>query len=631
MRISARLALSMMIGLVGAACRPTSAADVAPDRPYDLHVVVYFGKQRGITDEFRRGIRSELETHLRAALGVLAKVEVVDYQATTPQDRLPLWSEVEARGFGVLDGMTALSRYKAHFVRIDFHDGQYSVQCRQHDGLTGLASPVVRRAGTADRAFVARTILSEIARDFGAVGRVIPTASDAVRIQFHGGAMPGADLSPWVNPGDVFALVRMSGSDRPTGERVNSALLVVREPVRDGTCPAQLFSRYLNPMKVDAEYRAIRLGATSGPIRLKFVNEQGAPHASLQLRVSPTGFFATDAVRDQGITRDGIFETASAYDRIAFVRVFSGERLLAQVPVEVLSNQVVSVTVRTVAGGDELSNLESDARACRRRLEEILSRLIENNRQLRDLLTETKNQMALTRVRTTAAMVEAELPRQVAELARLRDAASKRSGVKLPLEESDRIVRTIEDRAKSLRGLAGELEKAVQAAASPEADQQRKEFLALLRRAEREYEDADFDKAIATYKKALTTAGDWPEIRKRLEELETAWRVKDDAHKEARRVIFEDVPRLNEPEAIRNSLSAIHAALDTCRRANDRLTPRKLYLELIRVAILLARRDEELRKGDAEENRKQLEALAAVSVSVQSLFAEVEKVIRSKD
>src|SRR5262249_53870178 len=227
-------------------------------------------------------------------------------------------------------------------------------------------------------------------------------------------------------------------------------ILRLQELAKGGVGKAQLFSRYLNPMKQETDYRAIKLGTTAAPVRLYFVDESGVLHNNLQVRVSPNSFSVSDTIRDQGVTRDGKFETTNSYKKIAFVRTLSGERLLAQIPVEVIENHVSTIVLRPVAGGEELAQLEADARTCRRRLEEILNRLIENNRQLRELLAEAKNQMALVRVRATAAMVESELPRQVTELARLKEAAAKRSGTRLPFDECDRMVRTIEDRAKTL-------------------------------------------------------------------------------------------------------------------------------------------------------------------------------------
>ena len=82
---------------------------------------------------------------------------------------------------------------KRHFVEVSFADGRYVVRARQHDGSTGLASPVVRRTWTSDRQFVARAAALLIDQDFGVVGTVVPGKSEGqmVQLALKGGGFLG--------------------------------------------------------------------------------------------------------------------------------------------------------------------------------------------------------------------------------------------------------------------------------------------------------------------------------------------------------------------------------------------------------------------------------------------------------
>src|SRR5262245_38811213 len=128
-------------------CGSTFAAlDPEVRKPYQLQVVLRFAAQRQLTQVFKDQLKRELRDSLQTQLGPMGQVEVVDDH--------PLLSQIETRGLQqVLDGMekskTATpSPVKTHFVQVDIVDGQYEVQAGQHDGLTGLSSPVIRKART---------------------------------------------------------------------------------------------------------------------------------------------------------------------------------------------------------------------------------------------------------------------------------------------------------------------------------------------------------------------------------------------------------------------------------------------------------------------------------------------------
>src|SRR5205085_1338587 len=102
-------------------------------------------------------------------------------------------------------------------------------------------------------------------------------------------------------------------------------------------------TRYAGPLARGFPNRVVALGATQGPLRLRFIDADGLPHQSLQVKISPTGFGPEDPIRDQGAVRDGEFVTANAYDRLAFVRVEAADKAIP-IPVAVLDDRVVVST-----------------------------------------------------------------------------------------------------------------------------------------------------------------------------------------------------------------------------------------------------------------------------------------------
>src|SRR5262245_56629256 len=123
------LSLVVFLGLVGVSGLRAEA--VESTKPYRLRVVLDVGKHRVLTDVFREQLRRELRDGLQASFGALAQVEVADTH--------PRLAEVRRDGLkAALDRWHYLTGVKTHFVLVDFIDGQYVLQARQHDGLTGL-------------------------------------------------------------------------------------------------------------------------------------------------------------------------------------------------------------------------------------------------------------------------------------------------------------------------------------------------------------------------------------------------------------------------------------------------------------------------------------------------------------
>ncbi len=616
---------AVVVGLV--VTSPAVALGPEADQPYDFRVVVRVAPHRLLTPAFRRQLQADLRDSLQAALGATAAVQVLD--ADDPQ--AGGWLDPAA-----LDAHSALSPVKRHFVEVSFAGGRYSVVARQLDGSTGLASPVVRRASTADRAFVSRLITRFIGQDFGIVGTVAGKDGDRVRLRFRGGALPSADLARWVPAGSVFALARIEG-DPPRGRAVpDTYLQAIAEP-RDGQCECRLVSRYIDDRKRDpladwdrVTFRALLLGTSEAPVRLRLVDHYGLPVQGLQVSVSQVGLRPNDPARDQGAARNGAYETAASYDRIAFVRVSLGARSVALVPVPVLDDRTMVIEVKPEANGPAKEQVALDARNTRQRLSDILRRLMEQYRHLDVLAQNTQNSEALARVRQSLERLRGELDTLTPELTRLRrEAQALGADVGPVLDQCDAYMLEIGKRRDFLARVEEDLRKAVEAETSPETQAKRDSVLSLYRKAEAQRGEADYEKAIATYKEILQKLGEQPEVRKKLEELEKGWELKGEEHRKAREFAYGPWANVKSFEDVRTRLPEAREALAACKTVGDMLTAHKLYLVAsTAVTDAVVKTVEELEKSQLDEDKIRLKLAEQVSQELQGFIKEAGAFVR---
>jgi hypothetical protein len=207
------------------------------EQPYELHVVLHVAEHRVLTPAFQEQLQRQLRDYLRLTLGKLANVTILRTH--------PRLAEVRARGLQqALDGWTDLSSVKTHFVLLDFRDGRYELQARQHDGTSGLSSPVVRRDATSDRRLVARKAALLVDQDFGLVGTVIRGAGGKTQLAIRAGNL-GVPLGRWLRRGDVFAVARITREgDRQRATRLDWALLQVLDEPNHGVCRCRYVTRF---------------------------------------------------------------------------------------------------------------------------------------------------------------------------------------------------------------------------------------------------------------------------------------------------------------------------------------------------------------------------------------------------
>jgi tetratricopeptide (TPR) repeat protein len=597
---------------------PASADDAT--KPYDFRVILRIEPHRLLTPTFQRQLHDELQDALQAAFGPLAQVDV--------QDANTAWLDP-----ATLDRHSETASAKRHFVEIAYVDGRYVIKARQHDGETGLASPVVREARTADRAFVGRLVTRFIEQDFGPVGTVVrfDKGTDRAVLALHGGALSPGDWPRRVPIGTVFAVSRVEGSP-PRGRPVESAYLVTVAEPKDGRVDCRFVYRYQDQLAdwSAVTYRALRLGTAAGPVRLRVVDRNGLPQSGLQVRVSADGFRPTDAVRDQGAVRAGVFDTANAYDPIAFVLITSGDLKVAQVPVPVIDDRVTLVRMTAqAAGGEARQQLELDARNAHQRLLDIRRRLSEQNSRLNGVIRSQRHQEALVDVKKGLDLLDSELGALTAEIRRLRkDAARVESSAGPVLEQCDVFVKDIRKRRESLVQSQDRLEEAIKD--EKQQEPQRQSYLALLARADAQCEDADFEEAIKTLEQILQDHGELEKVRKRLTLLQEQWTIKTEEQRQARRFAYGPWAKLKTLDDVRTNLPKAREALDACKQVGDRLTALKLLNASTAATEVVVKAVEELEKGDSDSDKINLQQAVAVNAEFQAFIKDVSEFVRSE-
>jgi tetratricopeptide (TPR) repeat protein len=612
--------LSLVVVLLAS---PTAAGlDAGLKKPYQLEIVLHFAGHRFLTPTFRSEVKRQLADLLRLNFGPLAQVEI--------KDGHPLLKEVLVKGLGpALDGWEELSDAKTHFILIDYSGGQYRLQARQHDGLTGLNSPVVRQVRTADRRLVARLAARLVDQDFGLVGTVVGQDDNGVTLALRGGGL-GVPLERWLRVGDVLAVSRFQHeAGKLRAAPIPWALLRVVSRRADGTCHCHYFYRYKADGLDGGEFRALRLATAKAPLRLRFLDDKTfAPQAGLTVRISRTDYGAKPTELTTG--PDGLIVTPDSYEGVAFVQVVSGKDVRAQFPVAIVDDRTVvcpfSISEEAVVRGQ----LDLRRESWLRRLYEELRLANERVTRLNRLL-EKAPQKALDQARLGERNLFQEIEALEAEQVALRKAAAEQAVVAFDLSEGEQRLRELREQHQQLQDFIGRLNKVITESKSEKA----KALQTLLERASLLEKQAEFDQAIALYKKALDESPQFADVsgvRAHLAQLEKDWKLKDEAHQKARRFIYQTWPKKMDTAVLKAALPRARKALQTCKEAGDQLSPRRMLVADVDHASQLKDRLAALRRApQSEDTRTEIRTIAQLAADLQRLHAEVSAYVRKKE
>jgi hypothetical protein len=554
-----------------------AALDPEKTARYPLKVVLHIGDQRLFTPVFKDSVERELRDSLEAALSDLATVEVVREH--------PRLKEVLEIGLDkALDNWKDITEVKTHFILIDFVDGQYEVQTRQHDGFTGQASPVVRREHTPDRQFVARTATLLVGRDFGLVGTVIEEASpQTLKVAFRGGGL-GVPLDRWVQKDDVMIIVQVSGAPGALrATREPWAVLRVQDEPKDGVCTCQLFHRHKKKLDTGPGilgYRCLKISTIKSPLRLRLVKAKAraiTPESARQIQVRRLGFTGEDNSKIQGATdADGYFTTEKdkekgEFDNLVFVTILSGNTPRAQIPIPLIDQRVVSVPVDLSADGDLQLTVRRDLW-----VQQVFESLVVLSAIFKDLEASAnkpgEQDALLKKAQTSFQSVQETLTRfQQQREAMVQDA----KGQPLDLAEGDQRLKELQAGHLKLKKYVEKLEQI----ATAKNDPKRKAIENQILQAEQLEGDAEVPRALEVYEQSLKLPGmdeaTAKQIRDRIVQLKEDWKAKSVKHQTARNFIYDTWPTI-EPLKLKARLKEARDAFEACREVGDLFGPQKL-------------------------------------------------------
>ncbi len=562
-----------------------------------------------MTPIFQEQVQRELHDQLQLTLGALARVEVV-------RDH-PLLAEIEVKGLETgLDGWDRISSVKTHFVLVDFTQGMYVVKARQHDGMTGLSSPVTRETRTSDRTFVATIASRLVEQDFGLVGTASRSGKDVI-VALKGGGL-GVSLERWVKPGDVFLVSRITGArDAQRGTRLPWTLLEVTGLPRDGNCPCRLWHRYANDDLGDSPgvlgYRCLKISTTTGPVQLRIVNDgdfQPLPFLRVNI-LKPGGAKPAELTTN----REGLVVSRDTYKNLAIVRIQSGDTVRAQFPVEITGAGTVVCRLKVQADAEVQTVLEL-------RKEQWTRRILDNLRLASDRVTELNQDLnqSLDKALEAAQAGLKDMTGELEYLTQERQLISKQAEEKkvaLDLRDGDTGLTALGKRKEDLARFVTRTRDILK-------ESRGEKTLALAKMLERARlleGEADFDQAIALYEKVLAASPEQSKVKDYLDRLKAEWLPRGPAHAQARAFLMETWPRL-EATDLASNLNKAQKALAVCREAGDTLTPRKVLRMTVLHASHLEKQLDTLKRQESSDNIAQAKVIAGVIEGLRRLHAE---------
>jgi chaperonin cofactor prefoldin len=622
------------LAAVVAAVAPLRADDMA--EPYRVQVVMQFGAHRLLTPQFRDRLRQELADELKAALG---KRDTVTVEELKVEENTPaMWKRVAAEGLGVLDSIPDLSDHKTHFVQIDYADGQYEIAARQHDGSTGLASPLIRREETPDRMVVGRLAAKLIGHDFGVVGVVLDVQGDVARVQLKGGKT-GTPLERWVKPKDVFAVAQVKsaagnrGSANASGRgrlETDTILQVTDKPGADGVVKCRVFTGRKAVPDLNGS-RCLELGTTTTVLRLRVVDESGATMTNVQV-LAGDGFGDDSSGQQSTELRDGVYVSKASFENAACVRVQAGGVLLARLPLPLLDGQVITQSVRKSTGPtSELTELLQGWRDVVDSINETNQVHNGNMKQLVTLIQERKNRPALDKAKASLEMIKADeqkLTRLVADLITLtsKQPPSIQKQLQPVREQSEQRLEEMRAGERKVEERIGELKNAIEEASSGAAGNKGSQLKFLGTQAKIQMDQGEFEKALGYYDQILKLdpAGQVP-VKEAADRLRSDLAKRD---REANRFATDVWPKLRTAQEVNAKLDEAKKWVKVCQTKGDKLTLMKLQ-NVARTSIGAALNDQKkgLKTAENEDDRQTEKQILAVAQELITLDGDITKAL----
>ncbi|HVK15811.1 MAG TPA: hypothetical protein VM533_02620 [Fimbriiglobus sp.] len=627
---------------------PPARLDPEAATPYRLRVVVRFDPHPVFYPAYREQITDAIKAALQTPLGEVGRVEVTDLDAVPEEKREPLWKKFVQDGWAALEApeFRELTGVKTHFLRVRFEGNGYRLEARQHDGSTGLPSPVVRTRETRTSDLVARTAGLMLARDFGPVGTVekLDKEPDAVRVRFRGGALPGFDR--FVQPGDVFAVALIHEQTKPVptppgekprigakapepvkvavGRPQQFVLLRAEGPVAEGACKCQVLTGYRNPFPAGRNVlgsRCMKLATVEAPVELRVVDQQGKPQVGaglLQVRATDTGFATQLNAADGLVLRGAVFRSPRPLRDVACVVVSLGSGRAVPFAVPILGDGPVTIRFDAKPEDAARAALERAVEDLRGRVAEARTAQLELLKALTRLIVLGKNQEAFDRATAGLATQDAADKELTAELDKLKqDPMAKEEVPASLLESAGRQLEAIRAGRPTIEEKANELQAAVAKANDPV-------------RFEREFRAKELESQI----KSLIARGEVPEAldlydelfkvtqnadaQAQKEKLAKEWQPKDDTHRKARDYVTDEWRKAAGLAAFRAAVQPLTDAAGVLAKYDDRLGLRNL-VSSFEPAYARMKEVSDTLDPNAETDQQDLKALQGVLTAVRKI------------
>jgi len=617
------LRFGLMIALLSLPTRVQAQSELF--QPYNLHIVVHVAENRLLTEVFRKRIERELRDGFQAALGDMGRVTVTHEH--------PRLTEVLEHGLRFLDSWRDRDDQKTHFVLIDYTGEHYEIQARQYDGTISWPSPVVRRARTRDRDFVAKAAALLIKQDFGILGTVRTEPEglkEQVQIELRGGGL--GDLTHWVKKDDVFALAPPQGG---TMAALKWSLLKVEQApaqdARDGLCVCRFFHRYDVPSI--RGFRCLKLGTVQAPLRIRWL--QRMPNGRLKpldqrltVDIRRYGFDGEETTKLQMRSElDGILETVSrkdgVFNQVAFVRVVDGlGDSHPQVPIALVDDQPVLIEVTAPAHSNTLFAVR--LASWKNRVVESVQRQAQLFKRLEILLADPKNRSEIIEVATSGLNhAKKDRIRLMEERKNLFEEAKKyKEDLKISTE--DQHLQNLEKYEHALEQFLSK-QKEIEAT---ENDPQRKKWLSDIENAKLFEKEWEYGKAIAIYERVQAEGYHDDKLSEHLEKLHKLWDPRDDKHKEAREFIYHIWPTLDNTR-LQEYISKAQEAFQKCKEVGDSISIQKLLQATLAHADRLAKSLAELYPDLAVADEREAQQLKKISEPIIKLVTEIQDYLKT--
>lgn len=611
-----KLACTTLAVLLVFLTRPVQAQEPSLLKtPYQLEVVLHFSKQSVFTVSFREQVKIELTGLLQQSFGKLAEITITSDH--------PLLKEIDKYSLQkVLDPHDKLSEKTYFFVLVDFNGGTYRLQSRQYDGRSGLPSPLVHMQSIADRKQVARLAALMIERNFGVSGTVVNVQGKVVEVAIQGGAL-GVPLEKWIEPGDVLAVSNIT-TGKLRSERLQQSLLQIKSALEPGVYRCSFHTSRYDPEEIDpgTDYRCLKLNTIKTELSFHLVAERtDQPLSGLQLHVSPVDFDDNSAKKDSvelSVNAKGRVRTDVPFKRVAFVRVVDGVTILAEFPVAIVNQKVITCRIEPSLEATKEGRI---ARRHIRWLKRIYEDLYLASSRVQILKAELDKspEKALTLAKKGIATLETELKHLRQERMALEAAADK-GHVKLDLGDGNERIGELRQRKEELANFIDDLKALIK------EDAQTKQLKTMLAQARLLEEQAKFVEAIDVYQQIVDIRPKETEVKEHLQMLKTQWYLdRGKAHQEAREFVMQTWPKKMTTAELKAQLPKAVAAFAVLKKNNDRLTPRKMIAADLSHAIQLKKRLEVLdRSSSSEDNRNEAKLIAELGTQLRDLHNEVQ-------